>query len=84
MRSLNTNDALLSASLGSLAVEVLEEIVGSEFDLLVSPLRGSVLTGDQAGPVHSTEVPVDETVPGFGVLTRTFGQSEVPLGVLFP
>ena len=69
---------------GSLAIEVLQEIVGSEFDLFVSPLRGSVLASDQAGPMHSTKVPVDETVSGFGVLTGTFCQSEVPLGVLFP
>jgi hypothetical protein len=47
---------------GSLAIEVLQEIVSSEFDLFVSPLRGSVLASDQAGPMHSTKVPVDEGV----------------------
>jgi hypothetical protein len=69
---------------GSLAIEVLQEIMGSEFDLLVSPLRGSVLAGDQAGSVHSPEIAVDEAVPGLGVLTCTFGQSEEPFGVVFP
>jgi hypothetical protein len=68
---------------GSLAIEVLQEMVGSEFDLLVSPLRGSVLAGDQAGSVHSPEVAVDEAVPGLDVPTCTFGQSEESLGGVF-
>ena len=65
---LNGQDARGS---GSCAVEVLQEVVGGELDLLVSPLRGPVLASEQARPMDTTEVPIDEAVPGLGVTAGT-------------
>jgi hypothetical protein len=58
--------------------------VGGELDLLVPPLRCPVLTGDQAGPMDATEIPIDESVPSLRVVISTVGEPEVPLRVLVP
>jgi hypothetical protein len=58
--------------------------VSRELDLLVAPFGGPVVARDQAGPVDATEVPVDERVPGLGLVLGTLGEPEVPFGVLLP
>jgi hypothetical protein len=60
---------------GSRFVEVLEELMGSELDLLVSPFGCSVLASDQAHSMETPEVPVDECVSGLGVVGRTVSES---------
>jgi hypothetical protein len=69
---------------GSLVVEVLQELMGGELDLLVSPLGGPVLTSDQAHPMDTPKVPIDERVPGLGVVGRTRSEPQMPLGVVIP
>ena len=51
-----------AASSGALLVEVLQELVCCELDLLVPPLRGTLVAGDQPDPVQTAEVAVDERV----------------------
>ena len=65
-------------------VEVLQELMGSELDLLVSPLGGTVLAGDQAHPVDALEVAIDECVSGVGVAARIVGESQMRRGVVVP
>jgi two-component system, OmpR family, sensor kinase len=65
-------------------VQPLQELVGGELDLLVPPLGGPVHAGDDAHPVDAPEIPVDEGVPGLGLVGGPLGQAEVPAGVLFP
>src|SRR6266508_4530919 len=52
--------------------------------LLVPPLRSAVVTGNDARPMDSTEVPVDERVSGFCLVRRTLREPEVPFGVFGP
>ena len=52
--------------------------------LLVPPLRGPVVAGDQTHPVHTAEIAVDERVARFGLLVRALGKAEMPRGVLLP
>jgi hypothetical protein len=69
-----------AGALRALPVEQLQQLVGGQLDFLVSPLGGSVVAGDQAGPVDSAEVAVDERVPGLCLVGGALGQPEVPLG----
>src|SRR5450432_535318 len=69
---------------GAGAVEVLQQVMGCEFDLLVPPLRGPVLTCDQAHAMDTAKVPVDERVPGLGLVGGAIGQAEMPACVLVP
>ena len=55
--------------------------MGGEFDLLVPPLGGPVVTGDDAHPVQPPQVAVNKRVPSLGVLAGTVGEPEVPAGV---
>ena len=50
------------------SVEVLEQLVGGQFDVLVPPLRCAVDAGDQARAVDPAQIAVDERVPGLGVV----------------
>src|SRR5205085_4207170 len=68
-------------SSGALAVEVLEQVVGGQFDRLVVPLRGPVDAGDEGRPVYAPEVAVDEGVAGLGLIGGPLGQGQVPVGV---
>jgi hypothetical protein len=43
---------------------MLQERMGGELDLLVSPLGSSVLTSKQAASMDATEVPIAERVSG--------------------
>jgi hypothetical protein len=45
-----------------------------EFDLLVPPLRGTVVAGDQPHPVQTAEVAVDERVARLRLLGRALGR----------
>ena len=58
--------------------------MGRELDVLVAPLGGPVDAGDQAGPVDTPKVAVDEAVPGLRLIRRAVGQAQMPLGVLVP
>jgi hypothetical protein len=49
-------------------IEKLEEIVGCQLDLLVPPLGGAVVAGNQAGAMQPAEVSVDERVSGLGLV----------------
>src|SRR5262249_7366861 len=59
-------------------VQVLEEFVRSEFDLLVPPLGGAVVAGDQAHPVHPPEVAVHKRVARLRLVCDALGQAQVP------
>ncbi len=65
-------------------VQPLQELMGGELDLLVPPLGRPVHAGDDAHPVDAPEIPVDEGVPGLGLVVGPLGQAEVPAGVLVP
>src|SRR5689334_5881545 len=65
-------------------VEVLEQVVGSQLDLLVLPLGRPVDAGDEAGAVHPAEVAVHEGVAGLGLVGGPDGEPQVPGGVLGP
>src|SRR5215207_10305158 len=69
---------------GACAVEQLQQLVGGELDLLVAPLRGSVVARDQAHAVDATEISVDERVPRLGFVRGPLGEPEVPVRVLLP
>jgi hypothetical protein len=71
-------------SSGARSVEVLQELVRCELDLLVPPLRGSVVAGDQPHPVQTAEVAVDERVARLRLLGHALGDAEMPGGVLVP
>ena len=68
----------------SCVVEVLQKLVGGQLDLLVPPLGGAVLTGDQAHPVDSPEIPVHKRVSGLRFVARAVGEPQMPRGVLVP
>ena len=63
---------------------MLKELVCSKLDLLVSPLGGPVLACDQAHPMDTSEVAIDERVPSLGVIRRTLGKPQVPRAVVVP
>ena len=71
-------------SSGDPAVEVLQQLVRGELDLLVPPLRCTVVAGDQPHPMETTEVAEDECVARFGLLSRALGEAEMPARVLLP
>ena len=71
-----------AASSGALSVEVLQELVRCELDLLVPPLRRTVLAGDQSHPVQTAEVAVDKRVARLRLLGRALRKAEMPGGVL--
>ena len=71
-------------SIRSHVVEVLEELMRSELDILVTPLRGPVLTGNQARPMDAAKVPINECVSGLRIVAGTFCEPQMPLGVLIP
>jgi hypothetical protein len=73
-----------AASSAGLSVEVLQELVCCELDLLVPPLRGTVVAGDQPHPVQTAEVAVDERVVRLRLLGRALGEAEMPGGVFLP
>ncbi len=59
-----------AASLDALSVEVLQELVCCELGLLLPPLRGAVVAGDQPHPVQTAEVAIDERVVCLRLLGR--------------
>src|ERR1700684_1962868 len=58
--------------------------MSGQLDFLVPPLRGPVLARDQAHAMNAAEVPVDERVPGLGLVAGTVGQAQVPLCIVIP
>src|SRR6266511_4353467 len=73
-----------AASSAGLSVEVLQELVCCEFDLLVPPLCGTVVAGDQPHSVQTAEVAVDKRVARLRLLGRAVGEAEMPGVVLLP
>jgi two-component system OmpR family sensor kinase len=65
-------------------VKPLEELVRGELDLLVPPLGGAVMAGDQAHPVESLEIAVDKRVASLGLVGRALSQAEMPGGIVVP
>jgi hypothetical protein len=55
-----------------------------KLDLLVPPLRGTVVTGDQPHPVQTADVAVDKRVARLRLLVRALGDAEMSGGVLLP
>ena len=58
--------------------------MGGDLDLLVLPLRSAVVARDQAHTVQATEVAEHEGIASLRLLGRSFGEPEVPGGVLIP
>src|SRR6266545_6044482 len=81
-RGADARSAALSS--GALSVEVLQKLVRCQLDLLVPPLRGTVVAGDQPHPVQAAEVAVDKRVARLRLLGRALGEAEMPGGVLLP
>ena len=79
-----TPPAEAARALAAGLVEHLEQLVGGELDLLVAPLRGPVVAGDQAGAMHAAQVAVDERVAGLGLVGGALGEPQVPGRVLVP
>ena len=77
-------EVLGRSRLAAALVEQLQELVGGELDLLVTPFRGPVMGGDQPGAVQAPEVAVDEGVARLGLVGRAIGEPEVPGRVLVP
>lgn len=73
-----------ASPLGLSLIEPLQKVVRSEFKLLVSPFRRTELTGDQAHAMHTAKVSVHKSVPRFGVVVSTVGETQMPLAVLLP
>jgi hypothetical protein len=69
---------------GSGSIQELQQLVRRQLDLLVSPLGGAVVAGDQARAVQAAEVSVDEGVTRLGLLRSALGEAEVPLRVVAP
>src|SRR5262245_14918544 len=65
-------------------VEVLQQVVGGQFDSLVTPFRCAVDAGDQAGAVDAAEVAVHEGVARLGLVGCPLGETEVPQRVVVP
>src|SRR5829696_945865 len=65
-------------------VQVPQELVRRIGHVAVPPLERAVHAGDQSGPVHPPEVPVDERVPCLGPVVGPLGEPEVPGGVVVP
>jgi hypothetical protein len=63
---------------------MLQEVMCGQLDFLVPPLRGPIDAGDQRCTVHPPQVTEDERIPRLGLISRTFGQAEMPSGVLLP
>jgi hypothetical protein len=63
---------------------VLQEVMCGQLDFLVPPLRCPIDAGDQGRTVHPPQVTEDERIPRLGLISRTFGQAEMPSGVLLP
>ena len=49
-------------------VQQLQELVGCELDLFVTPFRGAVMAGDDPRPMQTAEVAIDECVAGLCVV----------------
>ena len=63
---------------------MLQEVMCRQLDFLVPPLRCPINAGDQRRTVHPPQVTEDERIPRLGLISRTFGQAEMPGGVLLP
>jgi hypothetical protein len=65
-------------------VQTPQQVVGGELDVLVPPLAGPVLAGDDAHVVQTPEAAIDERVPGLGLISYASREPAMPSGVLLP
>lgn len=63
---------------------MLQEVMGGELDLFVTPFGGTVLARDQAHAMDPPEVAVHEAVSSLRLVGRTLGEPQMPVGVLLP
>ena len=63
---------------------MLQEVVGGEFHLFVSPLRRPVDTRDQTGSMDPSKVSVHEGVERLRFIVGTLSEAEMPFAVLVP
>src|SRR5262245_49850622 len=71
-------NAARSRSTRGLRVQVLEKLVRGELDLLVPPLGGAVVAGDQPHAVQAPEVAVHERVARLRFIVGALRQAQVP------
>jgi hypothetical protein len=71
-------------ALAARAVQQLQELVGGEFDLLVSPLRSAIVASDDPGSMQASKVAIHECISAFRFVSRAFRESEMPLSILVP
>ena len=69
---------------GALRVETLQQVVRSQLDLFVAPLRGAIVTGNQTHAMDAAEIAVDECVPGLGLVRCAVREPQMPFRVLLP
>jgi hypothetical protein len=55
-----------------------------KLDLLVPPLRGTVVAGDQPHPVQTAKVAINKRIAPLRLLVRAVSTAEMPGGVLLP
>ena len=55
-----------------------------KLDLLVPPLRGAVMAGDQPHPVQTAKVAIHKRVARLRLLRHAVSEAEMPRGVLAP
>lgn len=65
-------------------VEALRQLMGCELDLLVPPFSRPVMAGNQAGPMNSPKIAIDEGVSRLCLVPGVIGQAQMPGGVLVP
>jgi len=59
---------LESARSNACVVQQLQDLVGCELDLFVTPFRRAIMAGDDPRPVQTAEVAIDECVAGLCVV----------------
>jgi hypothetical protein len=84
LRGFSPRSNLGSAVSGAPLVQELQQLVRRELDLLVTPFGRSVVTGNQACAMKTTEVSVHERIARLRLICRTFCQAEVPFAVFLP
>jgi hypothetical protein len=63
---------------GASAIEVLEQVVGGQFNLLVVELCGTVDAGDEPRAVHAAQIAAHECVTRLGLVIGLAREGEMP------
>src|SRR5919201_159960 len=56
-------------------VQALQQLVRGQLDLLVAPLGGTVVAGDETHAMHPSEIPVHEGVARLGLVRGSRGEA---------